>query len=176
MHRAFLHIVIRGLGDLLFHGVEVVPALVDGAAGVDQHDVGGAHLLQDLGAGDAACPGSAEYHLHVLEPLADHLQGIDHRCQDDYGGAVLVVMEYRDADVHQVLFDVEAAGCGDVLEVDAAEGGGEVPHDHDDLIRVLGGEADGPGVDARQLAEQDRLAFHDGHRTLGPDVAKPEHG
>ena len=32
----------------------------------------------------------------------------------------------------------------------------------DDLVHVLRGQADGKGVDARELLEDERLAFHDG--------------
>ena len=46
----------------------------------------------------------------------------------------------------------------------------------DDLVDVLRREADRPGIDAGELLEQHRLAFHHRHRRLGPDVAEPEHG
>ena len=45
----------------------------------------------------------------------------------------------------------------------------------DDLVDVLRGQAEREGVDAGELLEQQRLALHDGHRRLRPDVAEPEH-
>ena len=55
------------------------------------------------------------------------------------GGAVLVVMEHGDVElVDQTALDLEAARRGDVLEVDAAEAGGEAFDGLDDLVDVLG--------------------------------------
>ena len=46
----------------------------------------------------------------------------------------------------------------------------------DDLVGVLGVEADREGVDVGELLEQHRLALHHRHRRLGADVAEAEHG
>ena len=74
------------------------------------------------------------------------------------------------------VLDLEAARGGDVLEVDAAEGRGHQFHRLDDLVRVLGIEADREGVDAGELFEQHALALHHRHRRLGADIAEAEHG
>ena len=95
----------------------------------------------------------------------------------DDGGAVLVVVEDGDVEFGaQALFDLEAAGCRDVLEVDAAVGGGDGLDDGDDLFGVLGVQDDGPGIDAAEFLEQDGLAFHDGQGGLGTDVAQAQDG
>ena len=49
-------------------------------------------------------------------------------------------------------------------------------HGADDLLGVLGGEADREGVDPGEPLEQRRLALHHRQRRRGPDVAEPEHG
>ena len=50
------------------------------------------------------------------------LQRVVERGEGDDGGAVLVVVEHRDVeDLVEALLDLERAGRGDVLEVDAAE-------------------------------------------------------
>ena len=60
--------------------------------------------------------------LHVLFLLADDLQRIGETRQRDDGGAVLVVVEDRDVALFlQLALDLEAAGRGDILKVDAAE-------------------------------------------------------
>ena len=46
----------------------------------------------------------------------------------------------------------------------------------DDLVGVLGVEADRERVDAAELLEQQRLALHHRHRRLRADVAEAEHG
>ena len=90
---------------------------------------------------------------------------------------MLVVVEDGDVEFGaQALFDLEAAGCRDVLEVDAAVGGGDGLDDGDDLFGVLGVQDNGPGVDAAEFLEQDGLAFHDGQGGLGSDVTQAEHG
>src|SRR5690606_29248464 len=65
---------------------------------------------------------------------------------------------------------------GDVLQVDAAEPGGDDLHGPHDLVDVLGVEADRPGVDAGEPFEQRRLALHHRQRGRRADVAEAEHG
>ena len=173
--RAALHIVVRRLGDPLLHRVQVVPTLVYRPPGVDQHYVRRPHLLQNLRAGYAAGPCPAEHHLHLVETLAYHLQRIDRRRQRHHRRPVLVVVEHRYSDVHQVLFYVKTPRCRDVLQVDPPERRSQVPHDHDYLVRVLGRDAYGPRIDPRKLPEQHRLPLHHRHRTLRPDVPQPQH-
>ena len=90
---------------------------------------------------------------------------------------MLVVVE--DGDVEQIaepILDLEAARGGDVLEVDAAERRRQQLDRLDDLLGVVGREADREGVDVGELLEQHRLALHHGHRGLGADIAEAEHG
>ena len=75
----------------------------------------------------------------------------------------------------QGVFDVEAAGRGDVFQVDATEARGQRAHGLNDDVVVLGRQADGERVDVRQTLEQDGLALHDRHRGLRADVAQPQH-
>jgi len=75
----------------------------------------------------------------------------------------------------QACLDVEASGGGDVLQIDAAEGGSNQLHCFHDLVRVLGIEAEGEGVHAGQLLEEHGLAFHDRHGRLRADVAETQH-
>ena len=89
---------------------------------------------------------------------------------------MLVVVEDRNVELlAQPGLDLEAARGRDVLEVDAAEGGSDELHGLDDLLRVLGVEADGKGIHSGQLLEEHGLALHHRHRRLGADVAEPEH-
>jgi len=89
---------------------------------------------------------------------------------------VLVVVE--DGNVHELAqprLDLEAARSSDVLEVDAAETGSDRNDSADDLVGVGGREADRPGVDAGELLEEDRLAFHHRQGGFRADVAEAEH-
>jgi len=86
-------------------------------------------------------------------------------------------MEDRDVELRaQPPFDLKAARGGDVLEVDAAEGRGHGCDEGDDLVDVLGVDAQREGVDAGELLEQHRLALHHWHGRGRADVAEPEHG
>jgi hypothetical protein len=90
---------------------------------------------------------------------------------------MLVVVEDGDVErLAQAALDLEAARRGNVLEVDATEDGRDRRHGADDLVDVLRREAHRPGVNAAELLEEDRLAFHDRQGSLGADVAEPEHG
>jgi len=81
------------------------------------------------------------------------------------------------------LFHLEAGGCPDVLQVDAAEGGFERADRFDQLVGVGFavfpvdmGKAQGNGVDVGEDFEEDGFSFHHGHSGLGADVAESQHG
>ena len=145
------------------------------AHAVHQGDVGGAVVQQQLGGGDAASPGSGEHERRVLNFAPGDRQAVNDCGQDSDGRAMLVVVEHGDAQVLQGFLNVEALGRGDVLEVDAAETGGDGPHRPDNLVGVLRGDTDGIGVHTGQVLEQDGLAFHDRHGRFGADVAEAQH-
>ena len=114
--------------------------------------------------------------LDVADLLADDPQRVDQGGEHHDGGAVLVVVEDRDVElVAQPALDLEAARRGDVLEVDPAVDRGERLDDGDDLLGVLGVQADRPGVDAGELLEQRGLALHHRQGRGRADVAEPEH-
>ena len=73
-------------------------------------------------------------------------------------------------------FHGKALGGADVFEIDAAVGGGDHLDRLHDVVFALPRKDDGDGVDARELAEQDRLALHDGQARKPADVAQTEHG
>src|SRR3546814_9151301 len=90
----------------------------------------------------------------VGDLLADHPQRVGQGCEYDDRGAVLVVVEDRDVEgLAQAGLDLEAARRGDVLEVDAAEAGSDHLDGLHDLVGVLAGQADGPGVDVGRSEE-----------------------
>jgi hypothetical protein len=150
---------------------------VDDPGRVAHDDVADAGLTQDLGDRDAGRAGADDgdrevFGVAVLEP-----QRVGERGEDDDGGAVLVVVEDRDVQERlEAVLDVEAAGRGDVLEVDPAEGRRDGRDGGHDRVGVLGAQADRDGVDAGELAEEGGFALHDGERGGGADVAEAEDG
>ena len=91
--------------------------------------------------------------------------------------AVLVVVEHGDvALLLQLPLDLKAAGGGDVLQIDATEGAGDVVDSLDKLVHVLGLDAQREGVHPAEGLEQHALALHHRHPGLRADVPKPQHG
>ena len=168
---------IRQLGVFTLGLVQAGPSPVERSAFVapdDRARTGREQDLRDGGAGRAAAGGDDP---HVFDLLVDDAERVDQRGQDHDGGSVLVVVEDRDVQLAaQALFDLEAAGRRDVLEVDAAEAGGDRLHDGHDLVDVLRRETDREGVDAAELLEEHRLSLHHRQCGLRPDVAEAEHG
>ncbi len=143
-------------------------------AGDDREHAGVHQYLRHRHSGGA---GARHRHVKVLDAVAGEPAGVEQRREDHDRRAVLVVVEDRDVElVLQAALDLEAAWRGDVLEVDAAEAGRHQPHGLNDLVRVLGIEADRHGVDVAELLEQHRLALHHGHGGSRADVAQAEHG
>src|SRR5690348_490197 len=158
--------------------VEPRPAFVQHAVLVAHEDVLRLHTEphQHVEAGDPGGARTRRRDFHVTDLLADHDQCIGQRRADDDRGAVLVVVEYRD--VHalaQLALDIEAFRRLDVLEVDAAEGRFERRDDLDQLVGVALVDFDVEYVDARELAEQHALAFHDGFSGQRADAAQTQH-
>jgi len=75
----------------------------------------------------------------------------------------------------ELALDVEALGCLDVLEVDAAQRRLQRRDDLDQLVRILLVELDVEHVDAGELAEQAPLALHHRLARQRPDVPQAEH-
>ena len=110
----------------------------------------------------------------ISRPVTRH--ELTRRGEEDDGGAVLVVVKDGDAEVLQAVFDFETAGGRDIFEVDAAEDGSEGAHDADDLLGLLGVEAEWPRVDVRVFFKEESFALHDGNGSASSNVAEPKDG
>jgi hypothetical protein len=88
---------------------------------------------------------------------------------------VLVVVEDGDLErLTQACLDLEAAGRGDVLEVDPTEPRGDGGDGCDDLVGVGRRQANGPRVDPAELLEEDRfLPSMTGSAGSGPMSPSP---
>jgi hypothetical protein len=119
---------------------------------------------------------AAQHDPEILEALVDHPQGVSERGQHHYCRAVLVVVEHRDRQrLVEARLDLEAAGCGDVLQVDPAEHRLEAFDGLDQVVGAVHPETDRHGVDPTELLEEHRLAFHHRQRGVRADVAEAEH-
>ena len=90
---------------------------------------------------------------------------------------MLVVVKDRDLHARlELRLDLEAFRPLDVLQIDAAEGRLQRGHRLDHALDGVGGDFDVEHVDAGELLEQDRLAFHDRLGRQRADIAKAKHG
>ena len=141
-------------------------------------DVAHAGLHEDLGHGDAGGADAGDEHAQVLE-LAARRACSALSSAASTTTAVPCWSSWKtgmSSSRLQPVLDLEAARRGDVLEVDAAEARRDRLDGLDDLVDVLGVQADREGVDAGELLEEHRLALHDRHGRLRADVAEAEHG
>src|SRR5882724_2075234 len=175
-HLAFDLLGIGRLADPRLHEVHTHrPPPIDRAVLVHADDVLHAQRLQHLDHGGAGGAHSTDHDFEAPGLLFDDLERVEERRDHDHGRAVLVVVKHRDVELlAQPGLDIEAARRRDVLQVDTAEGWGDQLDRLDDLVGVLGVEADGEGVYAGQFLEEHGLALHDGHGRFGTDVAQPE--
>ena len=132
---------------------------------------------EEFGAGDGGGSRTVDHHAQLRDLLAGDLGAVDQGCRGDDGRAVLVVVHERDVELlAQAGLDLEALRGLDILEVDAAEGGGDGLHRADEFIGVRGIDLDVEGVDAGVGFEEHALALHDGFRGQWADVAQSEYG
>ena len=88
---------------------------------------------------------------------------------------MLVIVENRNiAAFLQPLFDLEAAGCGDILQIYAAEAAGQQTNGVDDLVHILGANAERDGIHIAETLEEGTLAFHNRHACFRTDVAQTQ--
>ena len=154
-------------------------ALVGDAEAVGDPDVfvPGAERNQQIEAGECRCAGAGGDDLDVADRLAGEFQPVEHGRRHDDRGAVLVVMEHRNAHAGlQPLLDLETFRRLDVFKVDAAEGRLQRRDRLDHAVDLRRVDLDVEDVDAGEFLEQHRLAFH--HRLGGEraDIAEAEHG
>ena len=129
-------------------GVDRLPAvhqrlapLIDHAVDIDDPDILAlcAQRDQEIEAGDRRGARAGADDLDVGKLLAVQQQRIGDRGADDDGGAMLVVVEYRD--LHALLelrLDLEAFRALDVLQIDAAEGRLQRRHRLDHALDGIG--------------------------------------
>ena len=156
-----------------------------GAAFIDQAlDVGDPHVFapdaqfdEQARAGQRRSARAADHQLHVLQPLAHHFQPVHHGSAHYDGGAVLVVV--KNGNLHafaQLALHMKAVGRLDVFQVDAAKRRLQRGDDVHQPVGVVLVDFNVEHVDARELLEQNGLAFHDRFARQRADVAQPQHG
>ena len=156
--------------------VQASAAGVDGAGAVKQDNVfhtRGNQKFRDRRTGGAR---TAYHHSKFLHVFLHHLCGIHESGKHDDCRPVLIIMHDRYIEcLDEPLFNSKAFRRGDILEIDAAEGGRNRLDGPHDLIGILSIEHDGPRIDIRSLLEDERLPFHHRECAVRTDVAETEH-
>ena len=170
-----LVILVGNVGNGLLPEVQSLITLADDAVDVAKHHIAEAHLDQQISNGDAGSTGTVDDDLHLAHLLPGHLHGVNEGCRHDHSRTVLIVMEYQNvALLLQLLLDLEAAGCRNVLQVHAAEGACQKGNGIHDGVHVLGADAEGNGIHITELLKEHALSFHHRHAGLRTDVAETE--
>src|SRR5680860_724244 len=142
----------------------------------DRHVVsaGGQQESGYRGAGGA---GTTDHDAGGLERLAHDAKRVDQGCEHHGGGAVLVIVDHGDVKkLSEAFLHREASRGRDVLEIDAAERRGDRDDRSDDLVHVLGVEADRNRINLGEPGEQRGLAFHHWQSREGSEVAQAQNG
>ena len=112
----------------------------------------------------------------MRQRLPDELECVEQRGKDNGSRALLIVMPNRYRAIGaQRIEDAKAFRLCDVLQIDAAEARSEQADGSHDFVRIARVEAHGHCIDAAEILEQERFAFHHRQRGPRPDVAEPEH-
>ena len=86
---------------------------------------------------------------------------------------MLVVVENGNVALFFKLFlNFKAAGSGNVLKVDAAKRARDEINGVNNLVNVLGLNAERECINTAELLKENALALHNRHTGLGADVAK----
>ena len=88
---------------------------------------------------------------------------------------LVVVKDGNIQELFQTFFDLKAAGCTDVFEIDTAERGSDIDDCADDFFRVLCVQADRHGIDAAEFLKENGFSFHNRHSGIGTDIAKAQY-
>ena len=89
---------------------------------------------------------------------------------------MLVVMENGDVAARfQLLLDLEAAGGGDVLQIDPAEGARQQCNGIYNIIYIFAADAEGYGVHSAEFLKEYALALHHRHARLGAYISQAQH-
>ena len=135
-----------------------------------------AQLEQQAQAGQRRGARARGHQLHLGDVLARHLQCVQQRRTDDDGGAMLIVVEHGYVEpIAQLALHDKAVRCLDVFQIDAAKGGLQRRDHLDQPVDVLLVQLEVEDIDAGELLEQHRLAFHHRLRRQRPDVAQAQH-
>ncbi len=153
-------------------------AFIDDAFNVGNPDVFPLRPQRDehVEAGKRSRARTGRHNLGFLDLLAGKVQTVANRGADDDRRAMLIVV--KDRDLHtfpELRFNHEAFGCLDVFQVDTAKGRLQNRNRIDEFFNVGLGHLDIEDVDAGELLEENRLAFHHRLGCQRTDVAETEH-
>ena len=126
--------------------------------------------------GGSSSAGAVKDNLQILHLFTCQLSRIHQASSYHNSCAVLVIMEHGDIQfLLQALFNLKTPWRCDILQINAAEGGGQIADCLNDLLSILGIQTDGKGIHAAELFKEDTLALHNGHSGLRPDIAQTKY-
>ena len=164
-------------GEIGFVAVDIGAPLINHAARIQHDDMLRLNAQGDikLAAGDGRGAGAIDDHAQPFQRLIHQARGVDQGGAGDDGRAVLVIVKDRDIQLgRQPLLHLKAGRRGDILQVDAAEGGGHRFDGGDDLFGRLRLQFDIEDIDIGKALEEHALAFHYRFGSERAAVAEPQ--
>ena len=154
-----------------------IHTLADDAEAVNHDKILNAELHKVVTDRRACSTRAVDNYLDLSDVLLNDLEGVKHSRSNADSGAVLVIVEDGDiAKLSESRLDLKASGCGNVLEVNAAEAAREKIYGSYELVNVLCLDAKGECVNVGKRLEECALTLHNRHTCLRADIAETENG
>ena len=152
--------------------------VVENAFGIQDSHVFRFHSVfqKEAGNGGACCTGAVHNDFDFIDLLAGDFESSQKSSQGSNGGAMLVIMEYRDIhDFLQFVFNVIAFRRGNIFQIDAGKVLFQQFHGMDEFILVLCVENNGDGINVAESLVECGFAFHNRHGSSSTDVAQAQY-
>ena len=161
------------LRHLFLNWVQALTAFVNCTFTICHNNILKAHGNKKFNNRNSSCSRSGSNDLNVFDFFANNLQRIDHTCKRNNCSTMLVVMENRNITaLFQLLLNLKASRCGNILQVYTAEASSQKANGLHDLIYVLASNTKWNSIYITKLFEQNTFALHNRHTSLWTDISK----
>ena len=158
---------------------EVLAIAGDNALGIEHHHILATHAkcTIKLRARNGGSTSTIDNHLHVLNILSCHLEGILQSGSRNDGRTMLVVMHHWYVErLLQTFFNVETLRRLDVFQIDATKRRGDTFNSFTKLLGVFLVYLNIKDVNAAINLEKKALTFHDRLTAHSTNIAQAQHG
>ena len=166
-------------GEELFLLIQVRTVAGDNALGVEHQDIlflGTQGHIQ-LGTRDSSGTGTVHHDAYLFDILTVHLKRVLQSGGRNNCRTMLIIMHHGDVERFlQTILNIEALRSLDILQVDTAEGRGDLLHCFAELLGVFFIHLNIEDVNTAVDLEKQSFSFHHGLTAHGTDVTQSEYG